>query len=800
MKSYLAIVFILFAEIVNAQIITIKDKETLKPMELVTITSANPKVSVITNNFGQADISGLKQSDFIEIRMVGYATQTLTYKDFEKLNFTILITPSIFSIDQVIVSASKWDQVSREIPVKVTSISKNDIALQNPQTTADLLGISGEVFIQKSQQGGGSPMIRGFATNRLLIAVDGVRMNNAIFRSGNLQNVISLDPFATERTEVLFGPGSVIYGSDAIGGVMSFYTLAPKFSNQSKPIITGSLTTRYSTANSEKTGHFDINFGWEKWAMVTSFSYFNYGDLKMGKHGPDEYLRNEYVQRNNNTDEVLVNPNPLIQRPTGYSQTNLMQKISFKPNSKWDFTYGFHQSATTKYDRYDRLIYYKNGLPRSAEWYYGPQVWLMNNITLNNYAENKLYDQLTVHAAHQFFQESRYDRNFKGNTRRERIERVIAFSTNLDLKKTITKKQKIFYGLEGIYNDINSRGTDENIISGISVTGPSRYPKSTWNSFAIYLTYQYKLTEKVNLQAGGRYNRFILNADFDTTFYPFPFTTAKINKGAFTGSIGFTYNPSTQWRIIANLSTGFRSPNVDDMGKVFDSAPGSVVIPNPTLNAEYAYNAEIGITRLFGDYLEVDITAFTTFLDNAMVKRNSALNGMDSIQYDGQLSQVQSIQNAAYAKIWGIQSDFEFKLPAGFGISSRFNYQKGKEELDNGTTSPLRHATPWYGITRVTYRFKNLKLDLYATYSGEVTYKNLAEEERGKPYIYAKDKNGNPYSPSWYTLNLKAYCQLNKNFIISGDIENITNQRYRPYSSGMVAPGINFIAAVKVNF
>src|SRR5690606_22275722 len=97
-----------------------------------------------------------------------------------------------------------------------------------PQTAADMLAGSGEVFVQKSQLGGGSPMIRGFATNRLLYAVDGVRMNTAIFRAGNLQNVINLDPFATESVEVIFGPGSVMYGRDAIGGVMSFQTLMPR--------------------------------------------------------------------------------------------------------------------------------------------------------------------------------------------------------------------------------------------------------------------------------------------------------------------------------------------------------------------------------------------------------------------------------------------------------------------------------------------------------------------------------------------------------------------------------------------
>jgi len=258
-------IFLFFSIIqANSQVITVKDSETLKPLESATITSENLKLSAVTNAMGQADSSEFANSEIIEIRMIGFTTQRFSFKELEALNFKIFLTPSIFSIDQVVVSATKWNQASREIPVKVTSISRSEIDFHNPQTSADLLAFSGDVFVQKSQQGGGSPMIRGFATNRLLIAVDGVRMNNAIFRSGNLQNVISLDPFSIEQAEVLFGPGSVIYGSDAIGGVMSFYTISPKFSDQKKPLITGNLSSRFSSANFEKTGHFHINLGWEK--------------------------------------------------------------------------------------------------------------------------------------------------------------------------------------------------------------------------------------------------------------------------------------------------------------------------------------------------------------------------------------------------------------------------------------------------------------------------------------------------------------------------------------------------------
>jgi hemoglobin/transferrin/lactoferrin receptor protein len=160
-------------------------------------------------------------------------------------------------LEEVVVAGSRWSQALNHVPSQIDVVSKKLIAQFQPQTAADLLGMSGKVFIQKSQQGGGSPMIRGFATNRLIYTVDGVRMNTAIFRSGNIQNVINLDPFATDRVEVVFGPASVMYGSDAVGGVMAFSTLQPRFGGQ----VTGNTDVRFSSANREKTAHTDVSYG-----------------------------------------------------------------------------------------------------------------------------------------------------------------------------------------------------------------------------------------------------------------------------------------------------------------------------------------------------------------------------------------------------------------------------------------------------------------------------------------------------------------------------------------------------------
>lgn len=796
--------FILFFSLalslsIFAQNLQIMDEETNAPLGLVSVIS-DQQASVISNNTGACDISTLLPSEYLDFRLIGYENQRHTIEEVKALKYAIKLKAKDYLLNQVVVSAQRWSTEKAQLPTKVTGIKKSEVQFQNPQTAADLLSVSGEVFIQKSQMGGGSPMIRGFAANRLLLSIDGVRMNTAIFRSGNLQNVISLDPYAIENTEVFFGPGSVIYGSDAIGGVMSFFTLKPRFSDSTILQSDGRFSIRYSSANQEKTGHFDVNFGWEKWAFITSFSHFNYEDMRMGKYGPDEYLRPWYVVRQDSMDVVKENSDPRRQVPTSFSQNNFMQKIRFKPSEKWDFNYAFHYSASSNVPRYDRLIRTKNELPRSAEWHYGPQVWMMNMLTIDHHAEHKIYDHWSLKAAWQHFEESRVDRGYNEIIRSHQLEKVEAISLNYDLKKDVRNNDQVFYGVELVYNHVNSEGELEHIYSKDKVAGPSRYPNSNWASYAAYVNYNWHPSEKWLINGGMRYNQYILSSEFDTSFYPLPYTNADLNNGSLVGSLGINYQPGNEWLLAANLSTGFRAPNVDDMGKVFDSEPGAVVIPNPALQAEYIYNAEIGIAKAFGRYVSFDSRVFYSILDNAMVRRDFTLNGQDSMMYDGEMSKIQAVQNAAQARVYGFSFGLEVSFTNDLHFSTRYNFQKGEEEMDDGSTSASRHAAPMFGSTHLSYQKNKWKLDLYAVYSGEISYDNLSLEERGKTYLYAIDSNGNPYSPSWYTLNFKMKYQLTPQLLLTGGIENLTNQRYRTYSSGIASPGLNVMFSINFNF
>lgn len=783
-----------------AQIIRVIDKETNKPLPQAVIFMEEPLVTTQTDQSGRADLREFPTTGILHIRLMGYEPITIDRELIQKDAYTIRLKSGYTSLAQVVVSANRWAQPRGEVPFKVKSISASEIQLQNPQTAADLLGQSGEVFIQKSQQGGGSPLIRGFSTNRLLISVDGVRMNTAIFRSGNLQNVISIDPFAVENTEVLFGPGSVMYGSDAIGGVMSFYTLQPKFSLTDSLETRVNAATRYASANEEMAGHFDLRLGWQHWAFVLSASHTRFGDLRMGTKGPEDYLRPWFVERIQGVDVIRTNNDPLVQAPSGYTQDNLLAKLAYRDRKGLELQYSFQYSTTSEYDRYDRLLRTRNGLPRSAEWRYGPQLWSMQQLKLKLTDGTFMYDALQLNLAWQHFEESRIDRDFNDPFRRIREEQVDAYSLNLDLNKALGEGHSLFYGAEIVWNEVYSSGIREDISTLSVEQAASRYPRSSWNSWALFTTWRKNWNEELTLQAGARYNGFGIDANYanNLDFYPLPFVSSSNNNGALTGSLGMEWQPDDRWNFSTHLSTAFRSPNVDDMGKVFDSEPGSVVVPNPDLDPEYAYTAEIDIARRFGDWLEVDAVVYYTLLQDALVRRPYSINGQDSILYDGELSQVQAVQNAAQARVFGVEARVEAQLGSGFSLQSSYSYQRGEEELDDGSISPSRHAAPAFGRTAIRFEQKRLRMECSAFYSAERSFDEMPLEEIAKDHIYASDEAGRPYSPSWYSLNLKMEYRLSDELLVQGGVENITDQRYRPYSSGLASAGRNYVFGLRL--
>jgi hemoglobin/transferrin/lactoferrin receptor protein len=812
MKIVFNFIIFIFSLLVSSQEIYVIDEVTMEPISGVLLyqeLNGEVKNGTMSDINGAVSLSAFENAKFITISHISYLNRTL---EFSNITGNILLQPDLNNLDEIVISASKFSQNLKEISQRVIFISSEDVVLSNPQTSADLLSSSGNVYIQKSQLGGGSPMIRGFSTNRLTLSVDGVRLNNAIFRGGNIHNVISIDPFNIQNTEIVLGSSSVIYGSDAIGGAMNFQTKKPVFSETDSIFFKLNSTSRNSSANKEKTAHIDFNLGFENFASLTSFSFSDFDDLKMGANGPSDYLRPEYVQQVDGQDVIFSNSDSRVQKHTGYSQFNFMQKFLLK-TEKIEYDLGIHYSSTSNIPRYDRLIRYNNDTNELhyGKWYYGPQKWLLINsrITKESF-KSPIYDKLILTTAYQKFDESRFSRKINSSDLKQFKEQVNIFSLNLDFEKSYNKKSYFSYGIEYLNNKVNSTASLNNIVNGSFSSIATRYPDdSKWESLAGYLTYKYKSSKDLIFHYGLRYSHIIINADLSSnnSFHNFPFSDANLNAGALTGAFGLSWIQSDTFQWKFNVTTAFRAPNIDDIGKIFDSAPGLVVIPNPDLKPEKSFGVELGSFVSVNPKINFDFAVYYTHLYNSMIRSPFSMSVdsddpsgssiINQIIYHGELSDIYAIQNTSKSWLYGFETGLKVNLFDNFDFKTQYNYLKGEQrDMDGAANLPVRHVSPHFGNIHFIYSKNKTKVDLFYNYNSKLSFSQLSNSERDKPYLYATDKNGNPYSPSWYTLNLRTLYELDKNFQFTASIENISNKLYRPYSSGISAPGINFIFSV----
>ncbi|MDG2483488.1 MAG: TonB-dependent receptor [Flavobacteriaceae bacterium] len=796
MKHFYSCILCVFLWNLSAQQVTIVDETNLDPVAGVAIFNLVKTKTNISNFDGQISLARFQSFERIYFQHISYHRESILKS---KIGDTIYLTPKSTNLNEIVISASKFEQSKKEVPQKIISIDAQEIEQATPQTSADLLANSAGVFVQKSQLGGGSSMIRGFSTNRVLITVDGVRLNNAIFRGGNVQNVISINPFNIQNTEVILGAGSVIYGSDAIGGVMNFYTTTPELSQLNSPQFSTKSNLRYSSANNEKTAQVGLNVGLNKWGFHTSMSFSDFGDLRMGRTEIQQYLTPFYVTQQNGQDITMPNHNPRVQKFTNYNQFHAAQKILYKPTESLNLDFGLHYATTSDIPRYDRLALQSTAENLNyAEWSYGPQKWLLANLQLTKLSsKSNLYDKIKTTIAYQNFGESRISRKFNDLNQKNRTEKVQAVSLNLDLDKTITDKMNISYGAEYIHNKINSEGLSINL-ENISVERiASRYPDdSQWSSLASYLSLKYKPTNKFTFQSGIRYNVITINADLsgNAQFYALPFADLSLETSALTATAGIAWEQSKTLLWKFNTSTAFRAPNIDDVGKVFDSQPGVVVLPNPNLKPEYAYGAELGLNMNFDDSLLLDISSYYTYLDNAMIRDHYVVNGLSQLMYDGEISTTQSIQNSSKAWIYG----FEFGLNARFSraleLRSQFSLTKGQQRNTNNDNVPVRHVAPAFGNTHIIWKHNKITLDGYLNYNSGLRRSDISSEL--SPHLFALDSNGNPCVPSWLTFNFRTQYEFNDTISFVGGIENISNEGYRPYASGISGPGTNLIFSI----
>ncbi len=821
MKEIFVVFFLLFAGLSIAQEITVIDRETGFPIANVAVVNQQNSIKVVTDEKGMVDISSFALRDELTFRHISYSD----YKVVKRLILgkkIVSLQNKTEQLEEVFLSASKGKEFRKRIAEQVAVFSIKDIQRTAPQTSADLLAEIPGIKVQKSQFGGGSPVLRGMEANRVLLVVDGVRLNNAIYRKGHLQNSITVSPTLLDRTEVIFGPSSVIYGSDALGGVIHYYTRKPSISEVTA--INANFLSRYSTVNNERSLQGGLELQFKKWASFTSVSHSTFGDLKMGKnrsHGFNDW--GHVFEYSNNTDSFfnenpVENNDPNLQRNTGYEQTDVLQKFFVPLSEKTDLTLNMQYGISTDIPRFDRLTERRDGVLRFAEWYYGPQERLLLSSQLQISPEKRWLDAGVLTLAYQNIKESRVNRKFGSLDRTIREEDVDVFSLNGDFSIPLTDaKDRIFsYGFELSHNDVTSTPKGETIatngdqVTGISGNFPvqARYADggSSYTSSAAYVNYRQDISKKSTLNTGIRFTNTNLKATWiDQTFITLPNNNISLNNSAVTLTAGYVYKPTSNWQLNGVLSSGFRSPNIDDVGKIREKS-GDVTVPNVNLRPEFAYNAEFGVLKYFKNRkFHLGLTTYYTLLDNYIIRDDFSLNGSSTILFDGELGNIVANVNKDQAYIVGCTFTMRGTIANNLKTRGSFTYTRGKAY---DTKEPLSSIPPFFAAFEVSYEKPNFEASIDLRYNGKkkITDYNFSEGIDNVEQTPIINPNATEEvdiyagSPSWMTLNLNTKYRLSKNLDLLLAIDNIFDQHYREFASGISAPGRNFSLSVLANF
>lgn len=802
-------VFIAFCTLASqAQQVKVLDKSDLQPIIQVSISNPDKTRMVVTNIDGVAELAGFAPGDSLIFNHVAYQPLRILISGIPATG-VIYLTENVIKLDEFVITGNRTEEKRSDLPYKIEVIQAKDILFKNPQNSAIMLEQTGGVFVQTSQMGGGSPVLRGFEANKVLLVVDGIRMNNAIYRAGHLQNAITVDPLSLASTEILYGPGSTIYGSDALGGVINFITRDPDLSTTGKTEVHGNLLGRFASANIEKTGGINLNLGWKKVAVLLNFSYNDFDDLREGKVRNPAYgtfgERLFYADRIDGHDVTVVNDKPWIQKGSAYSQYNLLGKVLFRPSSGSRYILNVQYSNSSDIPRYDRLTEMQNDSTMSfAEWYYGPQSRLLASLKAEYNLNGVIFDRASFIAGYQNIHEDRINRDFNSakNTRRKyNLETVGIFSFNADFDKKITGKDNLNYGIELDYNDVGSEAYNENIATGaVTYDRPTRFPdqKANMMYLSAFLSNKWKISNVFAFSQGIRFNYVTLNAAYSDTMVSMlklPFIPEISQKNiALNGYLGLVATPGHDWKFSLVGSNGFRAPNIDDLTKVnvVSKTDKTIIVPNPDLEPEYSYNIELSVAKTIIGKVRIEGTGFFNWLKNAQVIRPFDYNGQGTIIIDDSVEyQTLAPVNTGEAIIFGFQGSVLAQVTRAFSILSNLTYTYGNDQTAG---QPLDHIPPVFGMTSFRLEMKKFKGDFYLMYNGwkRISQYGMSGEDN--------EQYATPYGmPSWYTLNLKLSYQIERHVNIELGMENILDENYRKFASGISSPGRNIVVALRAS-
>jgi len=805
---------------INGQEIQVIDSLSKQGISNVFIYNKNQNSYTTTDKKGETNISIFLDNEKVFFHLLGYKKREIIKKDIEKSDFIIKLKPQEKFLDEIILSVARSSSLKVKIAEKVSILTTKEIQLNSPKNGADLLKLGSGVRVQKSQGGGGSPVIRGFEANRVLLVVDGIRLNNAIFRSGHLQNAITIDPNYIERVEVIHGSSSVGYGSDALGGVVHYFTKNPEINSNKK--IKNSYSNYFSVANFSNLNNFSNQYSSKKWGLLTSVTFSNFNDIIIGEkrfHGFENWGLTPFFYQNNSNiyqENPSDNSDPSIQKNTGYNQFDFFQKLIFLLSHNIKLNLNFQLSNSSNIPRYDKLNEYSGNSLRYSEWYYGPQKRILFSPQINFYFDKKFLKKGTITSSFQSLNESRINRKAYNFTKSFQKENVKVIGLNGDFEGSMNSNNSFSYGFEIFYNKVQSIAfSNDLIINGNKIIGyenkkeiPTRYPSngSSYKSYAGYLNWVWDINDFMTINYGVRFTSTKLKASWkETALVNSLLSNYNINSKALTSSLGFTYRPTKKLKLNTIISSGFRNPNIDDIGKIRENN-NALTVPNTSLKPEYAYNLDFGINNYFKNS-NLKFRTFCTLITRYIVRStynifsDTTTTDINTILYDGNELKTIANTNLGNRFIYGGSFDGNFKISNSLDLNTNITVTKA---ILNKKYGPMPSISPIFGSTFIKYQKNKILLNVIFKFSGSKkpnTYSFGGEDGLEEtPIINSGGLITYNGSPNWKIFSLNANYKITQKVLLKLGAENIFDIHYKEFASGISSSGRNISLGLNVDF
>ncbi len=640
-------------------------------------------------------------------------------------------TDSISELQAVVITATRKNSSTLLTPYSVNISGQNKMENYQYRTTPDVLaGING-VFVQKTNHGGGSPFLRGVTGNQTLILVDGIRLNNSVFRYGPNQYLNTIDAYTINKIEVVKGTGSVQYGTDAIGGVINLITSNPQFSAD-KNYFKAKAIAKYMTGDMEKTLRAEASYSSKKFALLAGISKRNFGDIIGG----------------DTTGK---------QTPTGYNEWAFDVKAKFllKENIQLTVANQFLQQQHVP-------VYHKVQLENFAVNEMDPQQRLLTYARVNVQGRSSLVKETEITFSFQQGIEGRNSLKNGSTALRKEKDQTKTTGITTDVLSVISKRWTANSGIE-IYTDkVNSTRQDINTQTNAADVKRGLYPdNSKYGNYSLYSLHHFRLGKWI-VDGGLRFNTFKINIA-DSTL-----GTVKITPSALVTNGALLYSISKQQSVYISFSSGYRAPNVDDMGTL-GIVDFRYEVPTANLQPEKSQHSEVGY-KFQAKKISATVAAYYMHLSNLITRVKSGNQIISGYP-------VYKKENTEAAFIKGIETEFNAEVTQHVYFSSGISYTYGQSLSKQ---EPLRRIPPFNG--RVTGTYKNNKWFAAMEFQFASKQTRLAQGDKDDNRI---GLNG---TAAWQVINLYAGYKLS-NLHFNIGLQNLLNEDYRTHGSGINGVG-----------